>query len=171
MNTKPRWLLNLATLLSLLLLVAIAALWARSYFWHDSWSWGTRSGRAGIDSFDGRLSLGYVVVPVADLARLPRGAYFVSVPTQALVSYLKPSWSSAGFQVTSVTLRGYTDRDIRIPFWALLIADAIPLIVLVRKRKQVPPGHCRKCRYDLTGNVSGVCPECGMMILQHGHSL
>jgi hypothetical protein len=23
-------------------------------------------------------------------------------------------------------------------------------------------GHCRSCGYDLAGNVSGVCPECGM---------
>ncbi len=23
------------------------------------------------------------------------------------------------------------------------------------------PGHCRHCNYDLTGNVSGICPECG----------
>ena len=22
-------------------------------------------------------------------------------------------------------------------------------------------GHCPRCRYNLTGNVSGVCPECG----------
>lgn len=22
-------------------------------------------------------------------------------------------------------------------------------------------GHCQKCGYDLTGNVSGLCPECG----------
>jgi len=27
-----------------------------------------------------------------------------------------------------------------------------------RKRK---PGHCRKCGYNLAGNVSGRCPECG----------
>ncbi len=26
------------------------------------------------------------------------------------------------------------------------------------------PGHCPKCDYDLTGNVSGVCPECGTEI-------
>lgn len=27
-----------------------------------------------------------------------------------------------------------------------------------------PPGHCWKCGYDLTGNVSGVCPECGTKV-------
>lgn len=26
------------------------------------------------------------------------------------------------------------------------------------------PGHCGRCDYDLTGNVSGVCPECGWLI-------
>jgi hypothetical protein len=31
-----------------------------------------------------------------------------------------------------------------------------------------PPGpnECLKCRYDLTGNESGVCPECGTPITQ-----
>ena len=24
-----------------------------------------------------------------------------------------------------------------------------------------PKGRCRSCGYNLTGNVSGVCPECG----------
>ena len=32
------------------------------------------------------------------------------------------------------------------------------------RRRQPPPGHCQKCGYDLTGNVSGVCPECGTPI-------
>jgi hypothetical protein len=27
----------------------------------------------------------------------------------------------------------------------------------------VPPGRCGKCDYDLTGNLSGICPECGTM--------
>jgi rubrerythrin len=26
-------------------------------------------------------------------------------------------------------------------------------------------GQCRKCGYDLTGNVSGVCPECGEAVV------
>ncbi len=32
---------------------------------------------------------------------------------------------------------------------------------LIRTRR-VPEGHrCARCSYDLTGNESGVCPECG----------
>lgn len=30
-------------------------------------------------------------------------------------------------------------------------------------RYEVKPGHCR-CGYDLTGNTSGVCPECGAVV-------
>lgn len=29
-------------------------------------------------------------------------------------------------------------------------------------------GHCRKCGYNLTGNVSGRCPECGKDIESTG---
>ena len=36
-----------------------------------------------------------------------------------------------------------------------------------RQRRGYPlvPTLCPKCRYDLTGNVSGVCPECGTKIV------
>lgn len=27
------------------------------------------------------------------------------------------------------------------------------------------PGQCQQCGYDLTGNLSGVCPECGSAVL------
>lgn len=33
--------------------------------------------------------------------------------------------------------------------------------LLARHRHFVDARHCRKCGYDLTGNVSGRCPECG----------
>ena len=31
-------------------------------------------------------------------------------------------------------------------------------------RRRFKPNECRHCGYDLTGNVSGVCPECGTPI-------
>lgn len=33
------------------------------------------------------------------------------------------------------------------------------------------PGHCRNCGYDLRGNESGRCPECGMQFTRHFRNL
>jgi|GEM_PF-2652385 len=37
-----------------------------------------------------------------------------------------------------------------------------------RKQREKPkkPAGCRRCRYDLRGNVSGVCPECGLVLFE-----
>jgi hypothetical protein len=52
-----------------------------------------------------------------------------------------------------------------IPLWPLVLATAVlPLIALSRygiRRLKREPGHCQSCGYNLTGNTSGVCPECG----------
>ena len=44
----------------------------------------------------------------------------------------------------------------------------IPLTAFLwwRDRRINPKGHCQKCGYDLTGNVSGRCPECGTELEQ-----
>jgi hypothetical protein len=33
-----------------------------------------------------------------------------------------------------------------------------------RLNRRSEPGHCLHCGYDLTGNVSGICPECGVAV-------
>ena len=54
------------------------------------------------------------------------------------------------------------------PFWFLLLLfSAYPLVVLARRafrHRRLRPGHCLNCGYNLTGNVSGVCSECGAEI-------
>ncbi|MBU0617500.1 MAG: hypothetical protein KKI02_07270 [Planctomycetes bacterium] len=53
-------------------------------------------------------------------------------------------------------------RWVNIPLWLPLVVAAVPTGVLFwRDRRRTPPGHCQNCGYDLTGNVSGRCPECG----------
>lgn len=54
-----------------------------------------------------------------------------------------------------------------ISWWvvATFIAIVIGLLFLpFRVPRKTIPGCCAKCRYDLTGNVSGACPECGTKI-------
>ncbi len=68
-----------------------------------------------------------------------------------------------------------------LPLWIPFLLFAVPTMYLWwmylwwADRRCIPPGHCRKCGYNLTGNVSGVCPECGVVVpLQtegEGHKL
>ena len=53
-------------------------------------------------------------------------------------------------------------REVWIPIWMLLVPSVCVSWFLYRRagRKRLN-GHCPKCEYDLTGNVSGACPECG----------
>jgi hypothetical protein len=49
--------------------------------------------------------------------------------------------------------------------WVLfLVLAGVTAIVWSRHRRRIRPGHCQKCGYNLTGNVSGLCPECGKKI-------
>ena len=52
-----------------------------------------------------------------------------------------------------------------VPIWLLMLPILIVALTTCYRfwldRRRIPPGHCRKCGYNLTGNMSGVCPECG----------
>ena len=50
------------------------------------------------------------------------------------------------------------------PTWWFLLAAMMPTVLAWRKLRRPLPGHCRKCGYDLTGNVTGKCSECGTEI-------
>lgn len=50
---------------------------------------------------------------------------------------------------------------IELPFWVLFVCVAIPTARLSWRDRPFPPHTCQQCGYDLTGNTSGVCPECG----------
>jgi hypothetical protein len=77
------------------------------------------------------------------------------------------------FTPTSANCRSLTHtmimRFTRAPIWLLPLPFAIyPTIVFIRgpyrRYRRRKKGLCLNCGYNLTGNVSGICPECGEKI-------
>ncbi len=59
-------------------------------------------------------------------------------------------------------LKNYRYLDVRVLLWAPLLLMIFATVFLWRwERRIYLPGHCQHCSYNLTGNVSGICPECG----------
>jgi len=91
------------------------------------------------------------------------GEYVLRFP----VNYTGPIWrnpytSTPNWNHHAAWANNSTTLAVSVPLWWV----AAPLLLLTAilwwlDRRRVPPGHCRKCGYDLTGNVTGVCPECG----------
>jgi hypothetical protein len=52
-----------------------------------------------------------------------------------------------------------------IPFILLLVTYLVARFVYSKLRwRRINATDCSSCGYNLTGNVSGICPECGLRI-------
>jgi hypothetical protein len=126
--------------------VAIVGSLLTSYWDGVCWPWG--SYEPLLDLWDGAI----VVICWAD--RLPDDQ-----KTDALFG--------AVFDLMDASLwlpKARTDGVVRfllVPLWLPLLLVATPTAFLWYRNRRPPPGHCQKCGYNLTGNVSGRCPECG----------
>ena len=70
------------------------------------------------------------------------------------------------FEVLSMDKRGFRHWNVRFPIWAVFILFAAhPTVAFIRgplrRRRRRRKGWCMTCGYDLTGNTTGICPECG----------
>lgn len=82
--------------------------------------------------------------------------------------------SAYGIQLPRVSIsssNGYIRVSGRIPLPFLLLVFAIPTALLWYRDHGSQRGCCRICDYNLTGNTSGVCPECGTPISLKGKKL
>lgn len=52
-------------------------------------------------------------------------------------------------------------RLVSVPLLPPAVAIGVATAVFLRRDRRRWKGYCWECGYDLTGNVSGVCPECG----------
>ena len=51
--------------------------------------------------------------------------------------------------------------EVGVPVWAIGAVASVAGTVACFPRRRSKAHQCPACGYDLTGNVSGVCPECG----------
>lgn len=79
-------------------------------------------------------------------------------------------WRQLGFSFKFGMNRGrqppYSLWLLEIPLWCpIVLLGTYPTIAFIRgplcRWRRLNKGMCIKCGYDLTGNVSGICPECG----------
>lgn len=166
---------GVGTCLFVVLALLSLAIWPRSYSHCDGWNWAWRATAIGVSSHQGHIYLGRTGVRGAIL----RGSY--SSPALAGAESMSDDWlDSLGNRAnTSVNIRGggfrllaYADIGctafcLVIPHWfAALSAGALAVLCFRRYRAcrrsdRVRSGRCARCAYDLTGNTSGRCPECG----------
>lgn len=80
-------------------------------------------------------------------------------------------WLDSGYAVDWFCwdiMYGNTSAIIIFPVWLLGVPWALVAIgstfYLRYCRRRTRLGRCRRCGYNLTGNVSGVCPECGARV-------
>ena len=184
-----RRLLNLLTALSLLLCAGSVGLWVRSYRVADRLSYAQPDAAnarwSGGSAFTTRglvgVTWGVVEFTAAEYAR----QWIASTPTAAQrwshtasppYSYYQgaaPSlWRGLGLGLTSgdggrshvEVVRHHSTVTCPLALPAV-VGAVVPAVWLARRhkaRRHMGRGHCPTCGYNLTGNVSGVCPECGL---------
>jgi hypothetical protein len=193
MRRLGRWLLNSLTLLSLLLCVATAALWVRSYvasdrvifnayerdgewvYWHQSQIY---TGRGAI-GFERSVQGIQPSIREQFLQRLGgRGTMHLSAPPVYPDFHAKnPPGPVLGVRFGHFTFwdEGQGHRPRATEFYVIVplaypfaVASGLALVGLAawrRRRLHRRLGGCPSCSYDLTGNLSGVCPECGNLVM------
>ncbi|UCG15461.1 MAG: hypothetical protein JSV19_09200 [Phycisphaerales bacterium] len=79
-------------------------------------------------------------------------------------------WYAVKFTVPSASELDFEAVQLTWLWWGVygiiglaVNATLVSVVTVLRRRFYPihPRGHCQSCGYNLTGNVSGVCPECG----------
>jgi hypothetical protein len=133
-----------------LIAVSSAVLWALS-IWLYVW---VNIGIGGLGIFGGGMCVAFFNSYRAPLIKLEKPRLGLSLPS---------------FEI-SLPFGGGPVRELWVPFW-LITTVLIVLCTIVPRRPRIGPKDCPHCGYDLTGNVSGACSECGTRIPEKQRTL
>ena len=164
MKRIRRYIFNTLTAVSVLLLLGTVGFWVRSLIATTYLE--IPSGSFGPESFTVSVSLETKDVDLwLSIQRYPGDTSLFWSP-EVPATYR----SLIGF--TYLTGKGqgrHRYTSLEIPSWFLMLIFATaPAVWLYkwRKRCKLGPNACSGCGYDLTGNETGECPECGVGIMR-----
>jgi hypothetical protein len=172
-----RRLFNFASTVSLLICLTTAVLWVRSYWFSDDIRCRTGTSRiafrCGAELYRGGLFLELDWEDVQGSYKAKTEVKFEDTKVRpAIEPDLAPS-TFLGFRYEDHPIVGGTwfvyRHELEIPMWFLVLAFTLmpaSKAVRLRYRKTGVSMLCSVCSYNLTGNVSRVCPECGTRIQQ-----
>lgn len=147
--------------------LALCSLLAALLMYSSPWmkgghAWGLNSINTVIAVFDG----GILAVRFEQPAVLPDESHVASFAAASINRAIPLSYEFVWWPVTDPFVGIIA---VFVPLWIPLGLFLVPTAFLwSRDRRRIPFGHCQKCGYDLTGNVSGVCPECGATAAKKG---
>ena len=171
-----RRIFSLASLLSLLLCVATVVLWVGSYW--EEFRIGTRWEKREVSIC---IVRGHVALEIWDRSFFPgrRGPFFSGYSVPVGLSFIESAISGPTnshlwrygrlgyyYAVESIPLHDW--HWVVMPAWFVACLLATPFFFTFRSfafSRRGSTGCCR-CQYDLTGNTSGVCPECGTAVVR-----
>jgi|ERR1043166_7193137 hypothetical protein len=147
--------------LTILICALVVSLWTLSYFRIPSFSFEcVRLGRQ--THYDLRVLLGcinLIVQPVPHYYNSDSnllGGWTFELKT---LGGFPPDWSL--MRRLGLVLPRSQNYVYRFPLWIPLLISAILLLTFWRISRRPLKGHCKTCNYNLTGNTTGICPECG----------
>lgn len=84
-----------------------------------------------------------------------------------LAGYVTSGWSGWGCGWVRFEYPQSGQWSLLLPFWPVILLAVWPTCRWWQQYYRRRHGFCRHCGYNLTGNVSGRCPECGKNIFVH----
>jgi len=151
-----RWLMIASAAVSATACAAVVALAIRSYRVKDKWEYVSPGGWSTLTiSRAGRVDFLYsYTAPHGDVGW----------------THIRGSPDSLGgtdygtrFLGLGTGLTPGLSRYVNVPYWALIVITALPVLALARRewnRRRVRAGRCTACGYDLRASPDR-CPECG----------